>query len=76
LRSAIVKLHSQPTFQQWFGDFQILDPYRDPELFLTVISLDTEDLVKQLATGQLQKDLIDRWNPDWLSHICKHKNEY
>jgi hypothetical protein len=76
LRSAIVKLHSRPTFQQWFGDFQILDPYRDPELFLTVISLDTEDLVKQLATGQLQKDLIDRWNPSWLSHICKHKNEY
>ena len=76
LRSAIVKLHSRPMFQQWFGDFQILDPYRDPELFLTVISLDTEDLVKQLATGQLQKDLIDRWNPSWLSYICKHKNEY
>ena len=76
LRSAIVKLHSQPMFQQWFGDFQILDPYRDPELFLAVISLSTEDLVKQLATGQLQKDLISRWNPDWLSYICKHKNEY
>lgn len=76
LRSAIIKLHSLPTFHQWFDDFQILDPYRDPELFLAVNSLGTEDLIRQLATGDLQKDLIAKCNPDWLDYICQYKNEY
>jgi len=76
LRMSILKLHLHPSFRHWFKNFQILDPYRDPKLVEMMLQLTLEDLIDQLGTGNLQKELIKKCNLNWLKLICDYKNDY
>lgn len=69
-------LNGQSYFRHWFDNFQILDPYRDPRLFLSLLSLKLNDLIIQLGTGMIQKDIVKGLNPKWLSNLCEYKNDY
>lgn len=74
--NAVIYINTQNYFRQWFDDFQILDPYRDPRLFETVLSLPLKDLIEQFGSAKIQKDIIRSMNNVWLKNICEHKNDY
>jgi hypothetical protein len=75
-RIAILKNHSLPWFRHWFKNFEILDPYRDPEILKITLSLNFQDLVEQAATGRIQKQLLDKLGVDRSKFICDYKNDY
>lgn len=75
-KAAVLKNHSIPWFRHWFDDFEILDPYRDPEILKTTMSLSFEDLVEQAGTARIQKQLIDKLGVDRHSFVCDYKNDY
>lgn len=69
-------LNKQNYFRHWFTNFQILDPYRDPRLFTTILSLNIDDLILQLGTGFIQKNIIEKIDPTYLKNLCEYKNNY
>lgn len=74
--SSIVKLHMVPQFRQWFDDFEIIDVYRDPRLFETVLQLNVDDLLTQFKTAHIQKYLINSMSNTAWNFLCNHKNDY
>lgn len=76
LFGCIKYLNLQNYFRHWFENFQILDPYRDPRLFFTLCKLNLDDLIIQLGTGNIQKQIIEDLDSKWLENICDFKNNY
>lgn len=74
--NAVKYINTQNYFRHWFDTFQILDPYRDPRLIETVLSLPLKDLIEQFGSAKIQKDIIKSMNRDWINNICEHKNDY
>jgi hypothetical protein len=74
--NAIYYTNIHTYFRHWFPNFQILDPYRDPRLFEIVCQLNLVDLVEQIGTGKIQKDIVSSLNKEWLNNLCNTKNNY
>jgi len=74
--NAIYYTNTHTYFRHWFPDFQILDPYRDPRLFEMICRLDTTDLIEQIGTGKIQKNIIGSFNKEWVNNLCDTKNNY
>lgn len=74
--NSVMYINTQNYFRHWFEDFQILDPYRDPRLLEIVLSLPLKDLIEQMGSAKIQKDIIKSMNHSWLNNICDHKNDY
>jgi hypothetical protein len=74
--NAIYYTNTHTYFRHWFPDFQILDPYRDPRLFEIICRLDTTDLIEQIGTGKIQKNIIGSFNKEWVNNLCDTKNNY
>lgn len=74
--NAIKYVNTHTYFRHWFTNFNIFDPYRDPRLIEEIISLPTDDLIEQIATGRIQKDIIGSFNESWLDNLCPTKNDY
>ena len=74
--NAIYYINTHTYFRHWFPDFQILDPYRDPRLFEMVSRLSTKDLIEQIGTGKIQKNIIGSFNKKWVKNLCDTKNNY
>jgi len=74
--NSVMYINTQNYFRQWFPNFQILDPYRDPRLFEVVLSLPLKELIEQFGSAKIQKDIIHSINNEWLTQICDHKNDY
>lgn len=74
--NAIYYVNTHTYFRHWFPDFQILDPYRDPRLFEMICRLNTKDLIEQLGTGKIQKNIIGSFNKEWVNNLCNTKNNY
>ena len=74
--SAIKYVNTHTYFRHWFDNFNIIDPYRDPRLFEEIIKLPTDILIEQIATGRIQKDIIQSYNSEWLNNLCPSKNDY
>lgn len=74
--NAIYYTNTHTYFRHWFSDFQILDPYRDPRLFEIICQLNLVDLVEQIGTGKIQKDIVSSLNKEWLNNLCNTKNNY
>jgi len=76
IQDAIYYVNTHTYFRHWFPDFQILDPYRDPRLFEMVSRLSLTDLVEQIGTGKIQKNIIGSFNKEWVNNLCDTKNNY
>lgn len=76
IQNAIYYVNTHTYFRHWFPDFQILDPYRDPRLFEIVCRLNLKDLVEQIGTGKIQKNIIGSFNKEWVNNLCDTKNNY
>lgn len=74
--NAVLYINTQNYFRQWFDCFQILDPYRDPRLIETILSLPLNDLIEQFGSGNIQKTIIKNMNTSWAENICEFKNDY
>ena len=74
--NAIYYTNTHTYFRHWFPNFQILDPYRDPRLFEMICRLDTKNLIEQIGTGKIQKNIIGSFNKDWVNNLCDTKNNY
>ena len=74
--SSIVKLHLRPHFRQWFDNFEIVDVYRDPRLFESILRLDIDDLLIQFKTAYIQKHLINSMSRECWNFLCDYKNDY
>jgi hypothetical protein len=74
--NAIYYTNTHTYFRHWFPNFQILDPYRDPRLFEIICRLNLVDLVEQIGTGKIQKDIVSSLNKEWLNNLCNTKNNY
>jgi hypothetical protein len=74
--NAIRYVNTHTYFRHWFEHFNIIDPYRDPRLIEEITSLPTDDLIEQIATGRIQKDIIRSFNESWLDNLCPTKNDY
>lgn len=69
-------INSQNYFRHWFDNFQILDPYRDPRLSSAIMQLSLFDLIEQVGSAKIQKDIIASLDSKWLDNLCEHKNDY
>ena len=76
LLASVVKLHSGCEFRQWFDDFEIYDPYRDPRLLTAVLNLNLNDLVWQFKTAGIQKQILNNLEVDCWNFLCDYKNDY
>jgi hypothetical protein len=74
--NAIYYTNTHTYFRHWFPNFQILDPYRDPRLFEVISRLQLKDLIEQIGTGKIQKNIIGSFNKDWVNNLCDTKNNY
>jgi hypothetical protein len=74
--NAIYYTNTHTYFRHWFPNFQILDPYRDPRLFEMIGRLDLKDLIEQIGTGKIQKNIIGSLNNEWVNNLCNTKNNY
>ena len=74
--NAIYHVNTHTYFRHWFPDFQILDPYRDPRLFEIISRLSLTDLIEQVGTGKIQKDIVGSFNKEWVNNLCDTKNNY
>lgn len=74
--NAIYYVNTHTYFRHWFPNFQILDPYRDPRLFEIVSRLSLKDLIEQIGTGKIQKNIIGSFNKEWINNLCDTKNNY
>lgn len=73
---AIQNIVLSTKFVHWYPDFEIIDPYRDPEILQSVCCLDLENLVKQFGSAWIQRDIVREVAPEWLPRLCKKKNDY
>lgn len=73
---SVYYINTTTYFRHWFPNFQILDPYRDPRLFEMVCRLNLKDLIEQVGTGKIQKDIIGSFNKEWVNNLCETKNNY
>ena len=69
-------INTQNYFRHWFDNFQILDPYRDPRLPCAIMQLTLYDLIEQVGSAKIQKDIVQSLSSDWLINMCDHKNDY
>lgn len=76
IHDGIRYINTQNYFRHWFNNFQILDPYRDPRLPELIMNLDTNNLIEQIGSAKIQKDIIARLDLNWLKLLTDHKNEY
>jgi len=76
ITNAIYYINTHTYFRHWFPNFQILDPYRDPRLFEIIYRLNLKDLVEQIGTGKIQKNIIGSFNKEWVKNLCDTKNNY
>lgn len=74
--NAIYHTNTHTYFRHWFPDFQILDPYRDPRVFEVISRLRLTDLIEQIGTGKIQKNIIGSFNKAWVNNLCETKNNY
>jgi hypothetical protein len=74
--NAIYYVNTHTYFRHWFPNFQILDPYRDPRLFEVICRLEVKDLIEQIGTGKIQKDIVGSLNQEWVHNLCDTKNNY
>lgn len=74
--NAIYYINTHTYFRHWFPDFQILDPYRDPRLFEIISKLSLKDLIEQVGTGKIQKDIVGSFDKEWVKNLCDTKNNY
>ena len=76
MRHAIKYINTNFYFKHWFENFQIIDPYRDPRLVEVILSMNDTDMIEQVGTGKIQKDIIKSLNSEWLNNLCEYKNNY
>lgn len=76
IQNAIYYVNTHTYFRHWFPNFQILDPYRDPRLFEIICRLNLKDLIEQIGTGKIQKNIIGSFNKEWVNNLCDTKNNY
>lgn len=77
LKSAAWNQAVTPKFQLWVSEnYQILDPYRDIHILLTVLSMTDSDIVRQCGNAKLQKKIIEQLDDNYLHFINKNKNVY
>lgn len=76
LINSILKIHLHPHAQEWFGDVETRDPYRDPRFLHILLSLDLNDLIKQFKTAIIQKTIISSVGQYCWDFMCKYKNDY
>ena len=74
--NAVLSFNRACYHRQWFNDFQMLDPYRDPRLFETILRLPLNDLVEQFGTAKIQKDIMKMISTEWFDTLCEYKNDY
>ena len=74
--NAIYYTNTHTYFRHWFPNFQILDPYRDPRLFEIICRLNLTELIEQIGTGKIQKNIIGSLNKEWVNNLCDIKNNY
>jgi hypothetical protein len=75
-RQASINIMRTTRFRQWFPDFRILDPYRDPDITQLVLSLPWNELCSQFGSAWIQREIIQSFDPGWSRFLLKHKNEY
>ena len=75
-KQAVLNIMRTARFRQWFQDFRILDPYRDPGITQLVLSLPWVDLCAQFGNAWIQRDIIESLDPTWCEFLLQHKNEY
>lgn len=73
---AIRHIVLQTRFVHWYPDFDIIDPYRDPEILGMVCRLSNEDLIRQFGQAWLQRSMIQQVAPEWSARLCVKKNDY
>lgn len=76
LVNAITYINTQNYFRHWFENFQILDPYRDPRIPHLISRLDIDNLVDQIGSGKIQKDIIRSIDHSYIDLLCDYKNDY
>lgn len=74
--AAIKNTMTNTRFRQWFADFTILDPYRDPDLLRLIMQLDKPQRFRQFGSAWVQRQLITSMDPAWAQLLCKNKNVY
>ena len=74
--NAVLNFNRACYHRQWFSNFQMLDPYRDPRLFETILRLPLVDLIEQFGTAKIQKDIMKSISMEWYDNLCKFKNDY
>lgn len=76
LINSIIKIHLQTHAQQWFMDFEIRDPYRDPRFLQIFLGLDVNNLINQFKSAVIQKTIISGVGTECWNFMCKNKNDY
>jgi hypothetical protein len=62
--------------QHWhLGHTITFTPFKDAEILRTVLSMDADSLLRQIANAELQKKIIERADPSMLQFLSPLKNE-
>ena len=62
-------------FSVWHLDNTItFTPYHDIDLIKIILTLPTQDLIQAAADGTIQKKVIEKCNPEFLSFVDNQKN--
>lgn len=75
-RQTVINIMRYTKFRQWFDDFRILDPYRDPGITQLILSLPWQDLCAQFGNAWIQRAIIKQLDPSYCNFLLEHKNEY
>jgi hypothetical protein len=75
-KKAVINILRSTRYRQWFSDFRILDPYRDPNITQLILSLPWPELCSQFGNAWVQRQIIKTFDPSWCDLLLKHKNEY
>lgn len=73
---SIVNIMTTTKFRQWFENFRILDPYRDPDLTSIICQLNWDEMTSQFGSAWIQREMIQQIDPTYTKHILKNKNQY
>lgn len=62
--------------QHWhLGHTLTFTPFKDLEILRTVLRLDSQDLQRQMANAELQREIIQRCDPALLAYLSPRKND-
>jgi hypothetical protein len=62
--------------QHWhLGHTTTFTPFKDAEILRTVLSMDADSLLRQIANAELQKKIIQKAAPELLQYLSPLKNE-